>query len=119
MMACPLRLLAAALFLAGTALAAYQPNERQKNTIEHIAQVVAGSARCDDWALNERLVGAISLATGIDINDQETFDYVEGRVLFHADRIKARERQDICAAIERLYGPGGANVDGLAIRATR
>lgn len=112
-----LRLIAAAFLFAGTALADYAPNERQQNAIEHIAQVVAGAAKCDDWALNERLVGAISLTVGININDPQTYDYVEARVLHHADRIKDRDRDDICAAIERLYGPEGENVSGLAIRA--
>ena len=77
---------AAAMLLVGAALA-FTPSEAQKNAVEAIAQVIAGSKKCDDWALNDKMVAKISLLSSLNINDPATFDYVEGRVLFHADRI--------------------------------
>ncbi|MFT3809663.1 MAG: hypothetical protein QM698_07065 [Micropepsaceae bacterium] len=106
----------AAMALLTTAAFAFTPDERQKNAIETIAQAVAGSETCDDWALNEKLVAAISLANGFRVNDAATFAYIEERVLFHADRIKDRTREDICAAMGRLYGPEGSNAPDLALK---
>lgn len=111
----PLRIVCFALALVGAA-AAFTPNEKQKNSIENIAQVVAGSEKCDDWVLNEKLVAAIALANDFRLTDEATFAYVEGRVLFHADRIKERTREDICAAMGRLYGPEGSNAPDLALK---
>ncbi len=113
-----MRAFAAACFavaLMGAAIA-FMPNEKQKNAIENIAQAVAGSEKCDDWVLNEKLVAAIALANGFRLTDEATFAYVEGRVLFHADRIKDRTREDICAAMGRLYGPEGSNAPDLALK---
>lgn len=112
------RALVLAAQLAGAAFA-FTPDERQKNAAENIAQVIAGAEKCDDWAFNEKMLAAISLATGLDINDPATFDYVQARVLFHADRIKDRTREDICAAMGRLYGPEGTNLPDLAVRARK
>ncbi len=110
-----LRRLAAAIALTGAA-AAFTPDERQKNAIENISQVVAGAEKCDDWVLNEKLTAAISLADGFRLTDEATYAYIESRVLFHAERIRSRTREDICAAMERLYGPEGSNVADLALR---
>lgn len=110
-----LRALVMAMALTG-ATAAFEPNDKQKNALEHLSQVEAGTRKCDDWQTNMRLVGAIFLATGIDINDPDTFAYADARVSFHIERIKDRTRADICAAIERLYGPKGENVADLALR---
>lgn len=109
------RTLAMAALLAGAALA-FTPTPAQENVIEAISQVIAGSEVCDDWALNEKMVANISLLSGLNINDQATFDHVQGRVLFHAERIKGRTREDICAAMGRLYGPEGTAAPDLALR---
>lgn len=111
------RLLATAALVAGIAHAEYTPTRPQQNAIEHISQVVAGSRKCDDWELNMRLVAAIQMSSDFDIHDPETFAYVDARVMFHIERIKDRPREDICAALERLYGPEGENVVNLALRA--
>lgn len=111
-----MRTLLAALLMAGTALA-FTPNEKQKNALENIAQLEAGVRKCDDWELNARLVGLIFATAGINVNDPETFAYIDERVRFHADRFKDRTREDLCAAIERFYGPKGENVAGLALKA--
>lgn len=111
-----LRSVVLAALLAGSAAAAFEPNEKQKNALEHISQVEAATRKCDDWETNMRLVGAIFLSAGININDPDTFAYADERVSFHIDRIKDRTREDICGAIERLYGPNGEWVSGLALR---
>ncbi|BCW89566.1 hypothetical protein sos41_27320 [Alphaproteobacteria bacterium SO-S41] len=102
--------------LSGAAFAQFSPNERQSNAIENIAQVIAGANKCDDYALNERLVAAVQRFGGFSLTDAETYAYVEGRVLFHAKRIKDRTRDDICGAIERLYGVNGTAAPNLAVR---
>lgn len=101
--------------LAGLAQA-MSLSEPQKNAIENIAQVIAGSGKCDDWALNERLAAQIQVLQRWSINNPDVYAYVESRVTFHADRIKDRTREDICEAIGRLYGPQGNTVPDLAIK---
>lgn len=110
------RLIAAAALLHSIALAAFTPNEKQRNAIEHISQVIAGSRVCDDWALNEKFAAQIQLILGFFVTEPDTFDYVDGRVRFHQDRIAGRTRADICAAMERHYGPEGEAVPNLAWR---
>ena len=102
--------------LSGAAFAQFSPNDKQRNAIENISQVIAGANVCDDYALNERLLAAIQRFDGFSINDPETYAYVEGRVVHHANRIKGRTRADICAAMERLYGVDGTAAPNLAIR---
>ena len=106
----------ATAMLSGAAAAQFSPNNGQRNAIEHVTQVMAGSAKCDDYALNERFFAVIQLSAGFSINDPETYAYIEERAIFHAKRIKDRTRDDICGAMTRLYGPKGEAVSGLAIK---
>lgn len=112
-----LRLICVAAAMSGLALAAYAPTEPQRNAIEHFSQVEAGSRKCDDWELNTRLVGNISLALGIDYRDSETLAYLEERLVFHQERMKDTPREVTCEGLELLYGPEGENVRNLALRA--
>jgi hypothetical protein len=107
----------AVVTLAGTALA-FAPNKRQDIVIENIAQAIAGTNKCDDWAVNEKMVTLTAIGANVMLGNQAVFDYVETRVQFHAERFKPRTREDICGALERFFGPEGSAAPNLVKRAT-
>lgn len=105
-----------AVLLCGLALAAWTPGPKQTIVLEKIAQVIAGSRVCDQYVLNEKLVAHLQIRLQFRIADPDVFAYLDGRVRFHQDRIAGRTAEDICAAMERLYGPRGTDAIDLALK---
>ena len=106
-----------AVALTGAAVA-FTPDKRQDIVIENIAQAIAGTNKCDDWAVNDKMVNLTAISANVMLGNAEVFAYVEDRVMFHANRFKPRTREDICGALERFFGPEGSAAPDLVKRAT-
>ncbi len=82
----------------------------QTDVIENVAQVIAGTNVCTRLEPNLRILPLLSIRYGMRFDDPAVVTALEERTRFHAARIVGRGPDDICAALERLFGPDGSNV---------
>lgn len=99
--------------LDGAAAAQSPLAEARQQLIEDFAQVVAGTNVCTRYKPNLALLSFHAVRIRVIFNHPEVQERLAERTRFHAERIKGRSAQDICAALLRLYGPEGSNVRNL------
>lgn len=99
--------------LAGTAEAQSPLVEARRQLIEDVAQAVAGTNVCTRYKANPAALTVHALRLGFRFDDPAVQERLEERAKFHAERIKGRTAEDICAALQRLYGPEGSNIRNL------
>jgi hypothetical protein len=99
----------------GATQASAEFSEPQRNIMENIAQAFAGTGKCTRYQVNPKLFVLIQLKYGVSIASPIFSSYIEQRAKFHRDRIAGRTEEDICEAVNRLFGPQGSNTAGLII----
>ena len=97
----------------GTAEAQSPLVEARRQLIEDVAQAVAGTNVCTRYKANPAALTIHALRLGFRFDAHEVQARLEERAKFHAERIKGRTADDICAALQRLYGPEGSNIRNL------
>jgi hypothetical protein len=90
-------------------------SQPQRNIMENIAQAFAGTGKCTRYQVNAKLIVLIQLKYGVNIASPIFSTYIEQRAKFHRDRIASRTEEDICEAVNRLFGPQGSNTAGLIV----
>jgi hypothetical protein len=88
-------------------------SEPQRNVMENMAQAFAGTGKCTRYEVNAKLIVLIQLRYGVNIASPMFRKYIEERAKFHRDRIASRTEEDICEAVNRLFGPQGTNTADL------
>lgn len=104
-----------ATLLAGTGVAEAQSPlaDARQQLIEDVAQAVAGTNVCTRYKTNPGALTIPALRYGMRLDHPDVQARLEERTRFHAERIKGRTADDICAALLRLYGPEGTNIRNL------
>lgn len=104
-----------AALLGGTAAAEAQSPlaDARQQLIEDVAQMVAGTNVCTRYKPNPGALTIHALRYGMRFDAPDVQARLEERAKFHAERIKGRTQEDICAALLRLYGPAGSNIRNL------
>lgn len=97
----------------GAARAQTTLGDGQRNAIENVAQAIAGTQVCQRYETNVGLLTVLALRYRLRFQDPGVKALLEERTLFHANRIKGRTADDICAALLRLFGPEGSNLKNL------
>jgi hypothetical protein len=113
-----LRRIALALVMAaalGAPPASAEFSQSQRDIMENIAQAFAGTGKCTRYQVNAKLIVLIQLKYGVSIASPVFSTYIEQRAKFHRDRIASRTEDDICEAVNRLFGPQGSNTAGLIV----
>lgn len=106
-------ILAVASAFGATQAAAQNFSQPQRNIMENIAQAFVGTAKCPRYEVNPKLIVLIQLKYGVNLNSPAFSKYIEERAAFHRDRIAGRTEEDICGAVNRLFGPQGTNTADL------
>lgn len=99
--------------LAGAARAQSPLTDARQQLIEDVAQAVAGTNVCTRYKPNLAALTFHALRASLQFNHPAVQAKLEERTKFHAERIKGRTADDICAALRRLYGPEGSNIRNL------
>ena len=97
----------------GAAMAQGSVADGRRQVIEDVAQAVAGTNVCTRYKPNPAAMTILALRYLIRFDDPAVQARLEERTRVHAERIKGRTPDDICAALKRLYGPEGSNVRNL------
>ncbi len=87
--------------------------QSQKNVMNHIAQVIALSNKCNSLEPNNLLMAMVLSNNKIDIEQSPFKEYIYARGIEHQ---KASERYSVdivCHTGKVLYGKNGSNVPGL------
>jgi hypothetical protein len=99
--------------LGVTQASAQNFSESQRSVMENIAQAFAGTAKCTRYQVNPKLIVLIQLRYGVNVSNPRVSKYIEERAKFHSERIASRTVDDICEAVNRLFGPKGSNLTNL------
>jgi hypothetical protein len=108
-------LVVAMIAALGATQASAEFSEPQRNIMENIAQAFAGTGKCTRYQVNAKLIVLIQLKYGVNLASPIFSTYIEQRAKFHRDRIAGRTEDDICEAVNRLFGPQGSNTAGLIV----
>lgn len=101
--------------LAGPSAVA-QVSGKQRNALNHMAQVSAAAAVCEDLRSNDGLVSLMLVTYGIDLAKPAIAKQAEELAREHIAGIRAVGPQIGCRVAYALYGPAGENVPGLLRR---
>lgn len=103
------RIMIACGILACQALTAHAG--ARENAIDHIAQVMAGTAVCDKVEANEDVLSALAAFYGI--NSKKDQKEIMAKTREKIDSLESRNVEAVCLATLFLYGPNGQNVKNL------
>src|SRR3954453_5950083 len=106
-------ILAIASAFSVTQASAQNFSQPQRDVMENIAQAFAGTAKCPRYEVNANVIVLIQLRYGVNISNPMFNKYIEERAKFHRERIAGRTEEDICEAVNRLFGSQGINSTNL------
>lgn len=88
-------------------------NEQQKNVLNHAAEAIAVSQRCDNLEPDFDTISMAAVMFGVPLADENHLNNLRRIIVEKQRSIEHHEDAIICATGEMLYGPEGLNVPNL------
>lgn len=95
-----------------TASEAQSLNQKQRNLLNHIAQVMVIQNNCPEYESNDSLIAIMLTYYKLNLSDKSTELYLKGRYIEQEKGLNAGKTL-ACLVGWSLYGKGGQNVPDL------
>lgn len=89
--------------------------EEQENVLQHAAEAIAASQRCDNLEPNYDIISLGMLTYGIPATDERHIDALRSRTAEAIEEFRRHDDEVICTTGEMLFGPQGINVPNILI----